>query len=888
MIGKTLAHYEVTAHLGTGGMGEVYRALDTKLRRDVAIKLLPAVFAADPMRMARFEQEARSLAALNHPNVSGIFGIEQHDDHRFLVMELAEGEDLSERIKRGPLPVEDVIDIARQIAAGLEDAHARGIVHRDLKPANIKLTPTGEVKILDFGLAKALTDEADPATSEYDIANSPTIINTVTQPGLILGTAAYMSPEQARGRPVDWRADIWAFGCVMYEMLTGRAAYTRPTVADILAAIIERSPDFDELPADLPPSLRRLLLRCLVKDQRNRLQAIGDARVELQDIQDGTAGPDDAALATIAGGRSSLRNVMLAAGLSFVVAAVATFVWLNRGTAETALAPDREPLHLSLELPEGYPLTYVGGSGLGAEFTAFDLSDDGTRLVYLSRAEAFEGLVVLDLATGDHVALAGTEGAYLPKMSPDGHWVVFMSLSAISRVSAAGGTVEFLAPASDGWDLIWSRDGNLYWVDRQGGELRGMRPEPGAPITTLINECNCRSVSDWVTAGELLIRQQKTFSRLLPDGTLVPAAVTGSHATVLGADIGLTTRSGRLVGSRIDVGGARPDATQRTVLTGLRTTPLTGAGQYTVAKNGMLAYLAGPPADVTRLVRRYPDGRVEALPFVPRSHGSMDVSPDGSRITVVVNDAGENKSLEVLDIAKGTRQVVGDGSRVSNPIWHADGTSVTYTVGADSVLTVVNHPLDSIDPPQHLFDGRGVMSPWDWSQDGGTLLFGEGPPKQMSLAVWDRETGQKTELVSTPSGSLWAGQFSPDERFIAYTQVSGAGSEVYVVPYPPTGQRWLVSGGPGEEPVWRLDSQELVFRRGKGWYSVAYDNEAGFRFAAPELMFEGSYVNIGGMEYRVLADGSLVLMESIGTGEKSTRLGIVLNWDVEVDRVLGD
>ncbi len=494
---------------------------------------------------------------------------------------------------------------------------------------------------------------------------------------------------------------------------------------------------------------------------------------------------------------------------------------------------------------------------------------------------------MLDLATGEYVPLAGTDGAYLPKMSPDGQWVAFLSHSGVKRVAAAGGVVETLAPSSDGWDLIWSDDGNLYWVDRQGGDLRRMRPEPGAPVTTLVEECDCRSVSDWGNAGELILKKRNGFVRLLPDGTQVPVELNGSHAALLGADVALTTRSGRLVGTRVDALGVRSGATQRIVLAGLRTTPLTGAGQYTVARNGMMAYVVGPPADVTSLVRRYPDGRVETLPFVPRSHGSMDVAPDGSRIVVVVNDAGADKSLEVLDIAKGTRQVVGDDRRVSDPIWHADGNSVTYSIRADSMQTMVSHPLDTVDLPQPLFDGQGIIYPWQWSLDGSSLLYGEGPPKQMALMVWNRETGEKTKIVDASSGSLWAAQFSPDERHIAYTQVGDAGSEVYVVPYPATGQRWLVSGGQGEEPVWRLDTRELVFRSGKGWYSVAYDNEAGFKFAAPELIFEGPYVNIGGMEYRVLADGSLVLMETAGVGDESARLGVVLNWDVEVERIFG-
>jgi len=881
MIGKTLAHYEITAHLGTGGMGEVYRAQDTKLRRDVALKLLPPEFAADPSRMARFEQEARALAALNHTNISGIFGIEQHEDLKFLVMELAEGEDLSDIIKRGPLPVDEAVDIARQICTGLEDAHGRGIVHRDLKPANIKVLPDGTVKILDFGLAKALVD--DPGASSTDIANSPTMMNTMTQPGVLLGTAAYMSPEQARGKAVDWRADIWAFGCVFYEMLCGSQVYGRPTVTDILAAIIEREPDFSKLPAGLPPALKNLLRRTLVKDQRDRLQAIGDARIVLQEFQGGGAEETEE---TTTRSRMPWMVTILAA-----VLLTAAGTWFLKGTPPAA--PEKietAVMRLSLDLPAEYPLHFVGGSLLGSEYPAFDLSADGSCLVYLTRTDGFRGLVAHDLATGIFRPLTGTDNAFLPHFSPDGAWVAFFADGHLKRVPYAGGGVEILASAFDPTGLLWSQDGDIYWITRQGAILNRMKPALGAAVETVLNPCISRMVEDWVEPGALLLKIDNRFTALLPDGSRQPLDLRGGHARLFDKRYMLATQSGRLVASPLEGDGSGPLSAPRTVLTGLRTTPYTGRAQYAVSDNGLLAYVSGPPADVAQLVRRYPDGREEQLPFKPKIFGAMDVLPDGSRIAIEIYDDATERTLVVLDLETGTSQVIGDDTRYSQPIWSGDGTGLTLTTLVDSTYVVMDYPLDSVASPTVLFSSQSPLFPWDWSSDGNLLVVTERDPENRAdatMLVWDRRTESFTPQAKPVTGYIWSPSMSPDNRFIAYTQVGDAGSEVYVVPYPATGKRWLVSAGSGEEPLWLENSKELVFRRGQGWYKVAYDDTGDFRASAPELMFEGRYINIGGMEYRVLADGSLMLMVSANTQDMVDHLDIVVNWDQELARVLG-
>ncbi len=879
--GQTYAHYSILAKIGAGGMGEVFRAQDTKLRRDVAIKVLPAEFAADPARMARFEQEARALAALNHTNISGIFGIEQHQDLRFLVMELAEGEDLSEIIGRGPLPLDEAMDIARQICAGLEDAHGRGIVHRDLKPANIKILPDGTVKILDFGLAKAMVDE--PGASSTDIANSPTLMNTMTQPGVLLGTAAYMSPEQARGKPVDWRADIWAFGCVLYEMLCGSQVYGRPTVTDILAAIIEREPDFDLLPPNLPPALTQLLRRTLTKDQRNRLQAIGDARIALQEIQDGDTGSEAATEAPSPG----RRLPWLAAILAAIVLTAAGTWWMKGSPPAVTEEPTGGLLRLTLPLPAEYPLNYVGGSALGVEFTALDLSEDGSRLVYLSRTDQFRGLVAIDLATNDHFPLAGTDNAFIPILSPDAKWIAFLADEKVKRVPFTGGGVEVLGSAFDPSDLLWSLDGYLYLISQQGQILTRMKPALGSPVETVLEDCDCRLVEDWTEPGKILLKGDGSYALLEPDGSEKPLDISGNHVRLLDNRIILSAQSGRVVATRVDGKGTGPFPAPQTVLTGVRTAPLTGRGHYATSDNGLLAYVAGPPGDVAQLVRRHPDGREEFLPFDARIYGAMDVLADGSRIAIVVDDATPDNSLEILNLDTGTRQVVGDRTRNSSALWTADGGALCYGTLVDSVYSIVEHPIDSVNPPTVLLSDPALLIPYDISSDNRLILLRNGDASGSMLSVWDRQTGSLTPFARPTSGYLWAATFSPDDRFVAYTKVGDGGSEVYVEPYPATGKRWLVSTGIGEEPVWSQERRELIFRRGQGWYKVTYDDGGDFRPSAPELMFEDRYINIGGMEYRLLADGSMMMLVSANTEETTDHLDFVVNWDQELARMLG-
>src|SRR6186713_711685 len=453
MIGRTIAHYEVTSHLGKGGMGEVYRARDSRLGRDVALKVLPEAFAADAERLARFQREARLLASLNHPHIATIHGIEGDGANRVLVLELVDGEDLAQRIATGALPVKEAIAIARQVADAIESAHDQGIVHRDLKPANVVVTPDGVVKVLDFGLAKAIENDA----SNSNLSHSPTLLgSSPTMAGVILGTAAYMSPEQARGKRVDRRADIFAFGCLLFEMLTGRQAFSGETVSDTLAAVLRAEPDWPLLPKDTPRAVVKLLKRCLEKDPRARLRDIGEARITLEAIERGVELDEPAAAVATAPAANKRAWLPWTIAAIALVAAVASFVLSQRRVEPTQSSPISE---LSIVLPAGASLSLRGQNPSPPM-----ISPDGRRVVFGISSQGGATLYVRSLDQPNAVELPGTEGAAYPFWSPDSRQIAFFAAGKLKRVEAGGGPVTAVCNAALGKGGCWAADGTIYFA----------------------------------------------------------------------------------------------------------------------------------------------------------------------------------------------------------------------------------------------------------------------------------------------------------------------------------------------------------------------------------------------------------------------------------------
>ena len=891
MIGQRLGPYEITAQIGEGGMGLVYRAKDFQLGREVALKVLPEGFTQDAERLARFEREAKLLASLNHPNIAQIYGLETSGGSPALVMELVEGPTLADRLAQGSLSIDESLSIARQIAEALEEAHEKGIIHRDLKPQNVKASIEGKVKVLDFGLAKAMdpagaasgSSPGVPSGGAVNLTYSPTLTSPAiggTLAGVILGTAAYMAPEQARGGSVDKRADIWAFGVVLWEMLTGRRLFASDTVSDTLAGVLKTEIDLDALPAATPPAVRRLLRRLLERNPKNRLHDIADARIALQEIAAGDASAEGTGEAVASGPRWA----RVAGALVAVAVATAAATWWLAARRPSPEPAGHEPvLRLELPLPGQYPMDFVGGQPLGLEQTALDLSQDGSRLVYVTKSSDFSGIVALDLDSGEHRLLAGTAGAYRPAISPDGRWVAFLADGRLKRIPYAGGGVDDLAAAPVAFDLFWGRDGKLYWLGQEGDVAWRMAPALGSPVETLMKSCGCTMVREGPEPGELiLVRRGGGVARVDRDGRATPLDIEGGDVRVLRDGVLLYTGSGRLMAARSAGGGdvGQPQA----VLDGLRTSTL-GTGQFAVSGNGTLVYVGGGDVRRARLVIRDPSGSERTLPFEAFTYGALDSSPDGSRIVVGNSDASPR--LRVLDVASGTTQFIDAASPPLGPTFSPDGAHVDAAVRVGEGWQVVEYAIASAAPPKVLASSPHRLYPGGWSHDGRYLVMGESGEGQSWLSIWDRQGGELKHLISSADTLLWAPVFSPDDRYVAYTAVGATGSEVYVMPFPGGDQRWLVSAGTGEEPQWHRDGSRLVFRRGRSWYGVSYRDRGTFTFGAPQLLFEGPYLNISGLEFRILADGSALLLRSESGGESVDRLTVAVNWLDEVQRKLG-
>ena len=570
MIGRTLAHYKITAAVGAGGMGEVYRATDTTLSREVAIKVLPADVAHDPERLARFEREARVLASLNHPNIAAIYGFQQSDGVPFLVMELVEGEDLAERLSHGPIPVDETLLIARQIAEALEAAHEKGIVHRDLKPANVKVTPDGTVKVLDFGLAKALSPEGASATA--DLSHSPTLAYTGTAAGLILGTAAYMSPEQARGQPVDKRADIWAFGVVLFEMLTGQRLFMGETVSDTLAAVLTREIDWKALPAGTPADLHRVLRRCLDRDRRNRLRDIGEARVAVGSGQFAAA-PTEVV-------ETKPR------GISTRVASVGVVLAISAGALAGWMAPRAKPLEARplarFAIDTGHPLL----SESWHQFGGLAISRDGQRLVYVAADGAVERLYQRTMDSMETRPMSGTEGASNPFFSPDAKWVGFFSGRTLKKVSVEGGAPVALAPAHDNRGGCWTDGDEIVFAPNAGSGLLRISAGGGSPSPLTQLDSPHRELSHrWpsvVAGASAVLFTVKTKGLQTFDDAPVEAVrlANGERTNVLTGGTGPRYSStGHLVYARAGALLAAPFDASRLAVTGPPFTALEGVSR---------------------------------------------------------------------------------------------------------------------------------------------------------------------------------------------------------------------------------------------------------------------------------------------------------------------
>ncbi len=755
MIGKKISHYNVTEKLGAGGMGEVYRATDTKLNRDVALKVLPEVFANDAQRMARFSREAQVLASLNHPNIASIYGLEESGGVRCLVLELVEGPTLAERIAAGPLPTEEALNIARQIAEALEAAHEKGIIHRDLKPANVKVTPEGTVKVLDFGLAKALED--DP--SSIDISESPTLSVAATQAGVILGTAAYMSPEQARGQAVDKRADIWSFGVVLYEMLTGKRTFSGETISDTLAAVLRAEVDWVALPADTPASIRKLLRRCLDKDRKRRLHAIGEARIAIEEYL-----ADPAAASVLISTPTVAPQPLWQRALPWAVAGVFALAFVVSLWSPWSSPTPPSPLRLEVKVSPDEPLF----TGTGA---AAVLSPDGKTLAYVAESGGTRRLYLRPLDQLEATLLSGTEGARDPFFSPDGRWVAFFTDNALKKVSVTGGAPLTLCETQINRGGTWGPDDTIVFASHTSAGLSRIPATGGTPeeITTRSEgELSHRwphflpngkavlftqdqgATYDDATIEALVLRTGErkvlheggTYPRYLPSGS------TGHLVYVREA----TLFAAPFDPDRVEVTGQPAPVLEGVASLGA---PANGGAQYAFSPTGTLVYLAGAASSsVYSLVRADRSGKATPLSDDQRFYGYPRLSPDGRRVALRVGEAA-SWDIWVYETERGTMsRLTFQGNSNDSPTWTPDGQRIAFSSDRDGgAPNIYWKRADGAGAAERLTTSKNRQSPWSFSPDGKRLAFHENSPETVQdLWVLPLEGERKPELfLATPS-----------------------------------------------------------------------------------------------------------------------------------------
>jgi Tol biopolymer transport system component len=870
MIGTRLGPYEITSKLGEGGMGEVWRATDSRLKREVAIKVLPAAFTEDKERLARFEREAQILAQLHHPNIASIFGLEEAGGVRALVMERVEGEDLSTLIARGPLPLAEATSIARQIAEALEAAHEQGIVHRDLKPANVKVTADGTVKVLDFGLARA-GDPAAAGASTADLAHSPTLMNSptltamhATRLGVILGTAAYMAPEQAKGRPVDKRADIWAFGVVVYEMLTGRHLFSGDDASDVLAAVLRQDVELGKLPAEVPARIRRLLARCLERDPKRRLRDIGEARLVL--VQDEPEPP----AASAAGSRTSRLFWPLVLALPVAAGLAAAIAWRVKP------APPAPTMRLSIALPAGEQVT-----------TAPAISADGQAIAYVAgRSAATSRLYVRRLDDYAATAIDSSGGAVWPFFSPDSRSVAFFAGGKLWRAPVAGGTATALDAAPRGFGGTWASDGSIIYAPGLTDGLWRIAAEGGKPdqLTKPDDEANgyAHVFPQALGSGDILFTlwgkqfltalyspAKKAWSEVLANNGGRVAVETGSGHLLIGDS------SADLLAVPWHAGARQPGRPETVVLRNVYWLPGTDRSWLSVADNGTAAYVPGDPGR-RQLVWVDRAGKVEALSGDPDQTTVASVSRDGRRVAYNGRD-----SLWVRDLVSGTRTRIASEVRTWCGGWLPGDERVVLSSNksGDWDLYTLRASGGEMEP---LLKRPRTQHPMAVAPDGTVLFLENGGPTGQDLFTLSPD-GKVSPLVTSPFRD-WAPSVSPDGRYVAYMSNESGHDDVYAIPISGKGERVMISLEGGTGPVWSRDGHELFYRAGDDLMTIEV------RSTNPTLVlgerrrlldvsaFESQYFH----EFDVSADGQRFLFIRAEPESRPTRINVILNWFPEL------
>jgi eukaryotic-like serine/threonine-protein kinase len=905
--GSHIGHYQIIGPLGEGGMGLVYRGRDTRLNRDVAIKALQASVASDPERIARFEREAQLLASLHHANIAGIYGLEQADGATYLVLEFVAGRPLDAVLKSdGPFAPADAVVIARQIADAIAAAHDKGIIHRDLKPGNVMLTADGGVKVLDFGLGKSLDD--GHAASGSSASNSPTITFAATQAGLILGTAGYMSPEQAKGRTADRRSDVWSFGCVLFELLTGRRAFEGEDVTDTIAAVVRGEPNLAALPASTPPALRHLIERTLIKDRNQRLPDMSVVRYILN--EPGILGPAPATGATavtappaaamaVPERRSRLWMVAaLVSTAAAIILAVFDFGDFGSRTSTTSTAGASAPAHFTIVLPDDTEVGSVNEAPLA-------IAPDGHRIAFPAVHAGRTLLDVYDVATGDTRAIDGTDDARSPFFSPDGRWIGFFARGKLKKVTVGGASLQEIANAPDARGGSWSTDDAIYYAPTNTSGLSKVAASGGAAVEVTRLDAQASEISHRyphvLADGQALLFMAWTGPGLnehrieyltLADGKRqVVARNADGPPAVVGGRLFYSGRQDTLLSAPWSPSHPNLEGVEPTALPIFAAADNEGAGAYAVAANGTIVRLSGSPTRrLAKIVWVDRGGTIDPLPLPDRDYVSAAISPDGTR--AAIQTRGDSEDIWIYDFGtKSFTPLVTPGGSSQAPVWTTDSKFVVYRGTRQGTRNLYRKAVDGSGDEERLTTRTAVVqTPTSATPDGKGIVYidaganaGQANGVAGRAGLWNvsLDGAHETVPIAATPGVNNNGQISPDGRWLSFESNVTGRFEIWVEPFngpaaSTGGATRQVSRDGGIASRWARDGHELYFMVGDGLMAVTVTGGA---FSAPRPFVTGRYRHPANAnsDYDVARDGRLLHVLPIEPSRPNNRIEVVLN-----------